>query len=107
MGVGVDLVGAMLDLAFARPVRIRAPGKAGVRAHRLMIAILGAAQEKRPRLAVLREVCAALRHRGDCKNSVEELTPLRGDPIAALPLSPPQFHARLAAGEQTPAIVGQ
>ena len=107
MGVGVDLVGAMLDLAFARPVRIRAQSRGeGASAHD-RDSRRGAAQEKRPRLAVLREVCAALRHRGDCKNSVEELTPLRGDPIAALPLSPPQFHARLAAGEQTPAIVGQ
>ena len=83
---GVDLVGMMLDLALARPVAAQPGGKAGVRTHQLLIAILGAAQAKRPRLAVMREIFAAVRRRGDYENSAEELTPLRGDPLAALPL---------------------
>ena len=83
---GVDLVGAMLDLAFARPAPAQAPGKPGVRTHQLLIAILGAAQSKRSRLAVMREILAAIRRRGDYANSAEELTPLRGDPLAALPI---------------------
>jgi glutathione synthase/RimK-type ligase-like ATP-grasp enzyme len=81
---GVDLVAMMLDLALARPVAAQPAGKAGVRTHQLLIAILGAAQSGR--LAVAREVLAALRRRGDYKNSAEELTPLRGDPLAALPV---------------------
>jgi uncharacterized membrane protein HdeD (DUF308 family) len=34
----------------------------------------------------MQEILAALRRRGDYKNSIEELTPLRRDPIAALPV---------------------
>ena len=34
----------------------------------------------------MREILAAVRRRGDYKNSVEELTPVRGDPLAALPV---------------------
>jgi glutathione synthase/RimK-type ligase-like ATP-grasp enzyme len=83
---GVDLVGMMLDLAFARPVAPQPPGKPGVRTHQLLIAILGAAQAKGPRRAALREILAAVRRRDDYENSVEELTPLLGDPLAALPL---------------------
>ena len=83
---GVDLVGAMIDLAFARPVVTQPGGKAGVRTHQLMIAILGAAQADRPRRGVAREIWQALTHRGDYAHSAEELTAVRGDPIAALPV---------------------
>jgi hypothetical protein len=83
---GVDLVGAMLDLAFARPLPAQAPGKPGVRTHQFLIAILGAAQSTRSRLAATQEILAAVRRRGDYANSVEELTPIRGDPLAALPV---------------------
>ncbi len=83
---GVDLVGMMLDLALARPVAAQPQGKAGVRTHQLLLAVLGAAQDKRPRLAVMREIFAAFGRSGDYANSVEELTPLRGDPLGALPL---------------------
>jgi predicted ATP-grasp superfamily ATP-dependent carboligase len=83
---GVDLVGAMLDLAFARPLPAQAPGKPGVRTHQFLIAILGAAQSTRSRLAATQEILAAVRRRGDYANSVEELTPFRGDPLAALPV---------------------
>jgi predicted ATP-grasp superfamily ATP-dependent carboligase len=83
---GVDLVGAMLDLAFARPPSPEPAGKTGVRTHQLLIAILGAAQQRRRRIAIAREILAALRRRGDYAHSIEELTPLRGDPLAALPV---------------------
>ena len=83
---GVDLVGAMLDLAFARPLPARTSGNTGVRTHQLMIAILGAAQAERPRRGVAREIWQALARRGDYAHSAEELTPVRGDPIAALPV---------------------
>ena len=83
---GVDLVDMMLDLALARPIAAQPPGKAGVRTRQLLLAILGAAQGERPRLAVMHEIFAALARRGDYENSVEELTPLRNDPLAALPL---------------------
>ena len=83
---GVDLIGAMLDLAFARPRSAEPAGEAGVRTHQLLIAILGAAQKRRPRIAVAREIFDAARRRGDYAHSVEELTPVRGDPLAVLPV---------------------
>ena len=76
----------MLDLALAPPVAAQPGGKPGVRTHQLLIAILGAAQAKQSRLAVLQEILAAVRRRDDYENSAEELTPLHGDPLAALPL---------------------
>ena len=84
---GVDLVGTMLDLALSRPVAVQPTGQAGVRTHQLLIAILGAAQSTRSRIAVMREIWAAAAGRGDYANSVEELTPVRGDPIAAIPVA--------------------
>jgi predicted ATP-grasp superfamily ATP-dependent carboligase len=84
---GVDLVGMMLDLALDRPVSVQPVGQAGVRTHQLLIAILGAAQSTRSRLAVLRELWLAAAGRGDYAHSVEELTPVRGDPIAAVPVA--------------------
>jgi hypothetical protein len=56
-------------------------------------------------MAVIRELGRALAKRGDYSNAVEELTPVSGDPLAALPvavalaatlISPPlwrYFHA--------------
>ena len=83
---GVDLVGLMLDLAFARPVAVQPIGKAGVRTHQLLIAVLGAAAAGSARRGVAREIWQALAGRGDYACSNEELTPVRGDPIAALPV---------------------
>ena len=81
---GVDLVGMMLDLACRRPIAAEPPGKPGVRTRQLLIGILGAAETGR--LAIMREVLAALSGRGDYAHSVEELTPVRGDPLAAVPV---------------------
>jgi hypothetical protein len=61
-------------------------GKTGVRTHQLLLAILGAAEFTRSRRAVVREIWATAAKLGDYANSVEELTLVRGDPIAALPV---------------------
>jgi hypothetical protein len=82
---GVDLVGAMLELAQDRHPPTLPAGRAGVRTRQLLLAVLGAA-EHGSRRAVLRELVAALRGHGTYKNAVEELTPIRSDPIAAVPL---------------------
>jgi hypothetical protein len=47
--------------------------------------VLGAAQ-RGSRRGVLRELVAALRGHGAYAKSAEELTPVRGDPIAAVPV---------------------
>ncbi len=83
---GVDLVSAVLDLAQSRHPAIYPAGKAGVRSHQILLAILGAAQHQGSRAAIMRECARALYRRGDYANSVEELTPVSGDPLAAVPV---------------------
>jgi len=61
-------------------------GRAGTRTHQLVIAVLGAAQHQATRRAVGRTLVDAALRRGPFEGSVEELTPLRGDPRSAVPL---------------------
>lgn len=86
LAAGVDLVGAMLDLARGVAPMEQSPGRAGVRTHQTLLAVLGAA-ERGGRGAILREACAAIRARGPYAGSREELTPLAGDPRAAIPVA--------------------
>jgi hypothetical protein len=85
---GVDLVGALLaagadDELPAAPIPVSAPD---VATHQLLIAVLGAAQHGRGRRGVAEELLAAARRTGDYRDSTEELTPLAGDPLAAVPV---------------------
>ncbi len=84
---GVDLVGALLDAATGRPARPSGPDRAGVATHQLLLAVLGAAQQGRGRRAVAEELMAGWSGRGPYVGSVEELTPVRGDLRAAIPLA--------------------
>jgi predicted ATP-grasp superfamily ATP-dependent carboligase len=86
LAAGTDLVGAMLDLAGEAPSQQRPAGSAGVRTRQTLLAILGAAEHQRTRGAVVREAFEAIFARGDFAGSVEELTPVAGDPIAAVPV---------------------
>ena len=102
---GVDLVAAMLDVAGGTPSSQQPVGKAGVRTRQTLLAILGAAEQQGGRGAVLGEAFQATFARGEYAGSVEELTPVAGDPIAMVPVvaallaslvHPPlwrQFHA--------------
>jgi glutathione synthase/RimK-type ligase-like ATP-grasp enzyme len=83
---GVDLVAAALDLAQGRRPAEQPAGRAGVRTHQTLLAVLGAAQRYESRRAVARELFDALAERGDYAGSVEELTPIAGDPFAAIPV---------------------
>ena len=69
---GVDLVGAMLELAQGGHPPAVPAGQGGVRSRQLLLSVLGAAEHGR-RGAVLRELIAALRYRGDYKDAAEEL----------------------------------
>ena len=82
---GVDLVGAMLELAKDLHPPALPAGKAGVRSRQLLLCVLGAA-ERGSRRAVLHELIAALQRRGDYQDAAEELTPVSGDPVAAIPV---------------------
>jgi hypothetical protein len=82
---GVDLVAKTLALAGGGHPRKSAPARPGVHSHQLLVAILGAARAGRR--AVARELVDAALHREVYANSVEELTPARHDPMAALPVA--------------------
>jgi hypothetical protein len=84
---GVDLVGALIDVATGSPPQIQGPGGPDIATHQLLLAILGAAQHRCSRRAVLDELTSALRRRGDYQASTEELTPLRHDWRAAVPVA--------------------
>jgi ATP-grasp domain len=86
LAAGVDLVAAMLDVAGDAPAQERSSGGAGVRTRQTLLAILGAAEQQGTRGAVLREAFDSIFARGDYAGSVEELTPVAGDPVAAVPV---------------------
>ena len=82
----MDLVGALLAVSLGEEVAAAAPGRPDVRTHQLLLAVLGAADQGRGRRGVARELAAAAAHRGAYRASREELTPLRRDPLAAVPV---------------------
>jgi glutathione synthase/RimK-type ligase-like ATP-grasp enzyme len=92
---GVDLVEVMLSVASRRTVPPQPPGRPGIRSHQLLLAILGAAQLQASRYAVVKELFRALRRTGPYAGSVEELTPIRGDLISAIPVSAAVFATLL------------
>jgi hypothetical protein len=80
---GVDLVGALVEAAFGRPDHQPRP-RPGVRTHQTLLAASGAAQRGEGRSGIAREVWSCLRSND---GSVEELTPVRGDWRAGLPVA--------------------
>lgn len=83
---GVDLVAAILDLATGRHPALQPAGASGVATHQLLLGVLGAAQHRRGRRGVARELLQNLLRKGPYRASAEELTPLAGDAISALPV---------------------
>ena len=59
---GVDLVDALLNVALGRTPVPQPVGRVGVATHQLLLAVLGAAQARRARLGVLRELYEAAAH---------------------------------------------
>src|SRR4029077_20941293 len=82
---GVDLVGAMLELAKDGQPPALPAGKAGVRTRQLLLCVLGAA-ERGSRRAVLRELITALEGLNEYEGAAEELTPVGGDLVSAIPI---------------------
>jgi ATP-grasp domain len=83
---GVDLVGAMLEVALGRHPTQQPPGEPGIRTHQTLLAVLGAAQNGRGRKGIAGELISASRHQGVYKDSQEEMTPWHGDRRSAIPL---------------------
>ncbi len=89
---GVDLVGALLESAGGHMPGVQPPGRVDVVTHQLLLAVLGAAQHRGTRRAVLAELRDAGLHRASYRGSTEELTPARRDlrtiiPVAAASLA--------------------
>lgn len=84
---GVDLVGMMVALAQGEHPPTVAAGREDIATHQLLLALLGAAQHGRGRRGILAEVVDAIARRGSYHASREELTPLKGDLLTAIPLT--------------------
>ena len=84
---GVDLVGPLLEIACGGTPKEQPPGRPGVATHQLLLAALGAGADGRGRRGLAAELLAALARTGQYRGSAEELTPVRGDPLAAVPLA--------------------
>ena len=84
---GVDLVGAMIELAAGGHPSIQSEAKAGVESHQLLLAVLGAAQHGRGRRGVVSELVHAASRSHDYLRSTEELTPLDHDMESIVPLA--------------------
>jgi glutathione synthase/RimK-type ligase-like ATP-grasp enzyme len=83
---GVDLTGALVQVALKGTSRPQPDGTPGARTHQLLLAVLGAGQRGRRR-DVARELAGAALRRGSYRDSREELTPGRGDLLAPVPVA--------------------
>jgi biotin carboxylase len=86
LAAGVDLVGALLDVATGSKSVRQATDAPDVRTHQLLLGVLGTAQHTGRRRAIVRELALAATHRGPYRDSTEELTPTAGDPLAVVPV---------------------
>ena len=84
---GVDLAGALLDIARNGSAEPQATGRPGVQTHQLLLAILGAAQHDGRRRDIALQLWAALSRHDGYRASTEELTPLRHDPLTIVPVA--------------------
>jgi hypothetical protein len=84
---GVDLVGALLEIARTGSAAPQSNGRPGIETHQLLLAVLGTAQHSGRRREIARQLQTALAHWDDYRTSTEELTPLRGDPLTVIPVA--------------------
>ena len=83
---GVSLSRLIVHLALGDQLEPAAAAPAGVRTHMLLMALLGIAEHGGGRIASLKELLAALGHRGHYAGSQDELLRPRDDPRTLLPL---------------------
>ena len=86
LAAGVDLTWALVQVALTGTARPQPDGTPGVRTHQLLLAVLGAGRRGRRR-DVAGELAGAALRRGSYRDSREELTPGRGDPLAPVPVA--------------------
>jgi predicted ATP-grasp superfamily ATP-dependent carboligase len=103
---GVDLVGLLLLISQGEMPAELPQGRAGVRTHLAIQALLGCASRGGTRRDILRECRRLLTGAGPYADSAEELTPVRLDWLSAVPLAmtaillllAPKLAIRLARG---------
>lgn len=83
---GIDLAGLVVRISVGEAPPTVPEGKAGVRTHMAVQALLACAQQRRSRIALLAECWRLLTKRAPYAGSVEELTPLRQDWLSVVPL---------------------
>jgi hypothetical protein len=83
---GVNIPDLQIRMTLGEEVR-RVPrtGLPGVRTHGTIALLLGSAGRDASRRSLLREMVAAIAHRGVYENSSEQLTPVRRDPPSVAP----------------------
>jgi predicted ATP-grasp superfamily ATP-dependent carboligase len=103
---GVDLVDLLLRVSRGETPAPLAEGRAGVRTHLAMQALLGSASRDGTRRDIIRECGRIAGGKGPYRDSTEELTPVRLDWLGAVPLAmtaalllaSPRIATRLARG---------
>jgi predicted ATP-grasp superfamily ATP-dependent carboligase len=103
---GIDLVGLLLLISQGEASAELPQGRAGVRTHLAIQALLGCASRGGTRRDILRECRRLLTGAGPYADSAEELTPVRLDWLSAVPLTmtaillllAPKLAIRLARG---------
>jgi predicted ATP-grasp superfamily ATP-dependent carboligase len=83
---GLDLVGLLLRISLGEIPAVASEGRAGVRTHLAMQALLGCASRGGTRRELVRECWHLMAGNGPYADSTEELTPVRLDQISAVPL---------------------
>ncbi len=86
LAAGVNLPALLVAVSLGEAPRDAVIGRAGVRTHMTVQALLASARERRLRRDVARTIVDVMRGGGLYERSEEELTPLRGDVRAALPV---------------------
>lgn len=84
---GVDLTGAMIQVARCGGAPPQPVAKPGVRTHQLLLGVLGAAQHGGKRRDIVRTLRHALSSTADYRDSFEELTPVWSLPVIAAALA--------------------
>jgi predicted ATP-grasp superfamily ATP-dependent carboligase len=83
---GLDLTDILLRVSRGERVSNAASSRPGVRTHSALQVLLGCAIRERSRVSLLQQCWLLLTHRGDYRESREELTPVRWDWLSAIPL---------------------
>jgi predicted ATP-grasp superfamily ATP-dependent carboligase len=84
---GLDLVGLLLRISLGETPAVASEGRAGVRTHLAMQALLGCASRGGTRRELVRECWHLMAGSGPYADSTEELTPVRLDGISVVPLA--------------------